>query len=234
MGGKLAVQKPGTAFGGFAYALEAQNVDSAPAFVVPPLREDASAPKPEGAADDKASGTEVVWEDCALREVLSREQLEAVIRKINALILPTVFEARVAEVSADKKTGVPKFNINVNGDIRDGNGGMSVLARYTHFNVAFLANAAQEVLRSIAAPLPGVDAVTLQVAPGEMTRSSGQEAKFFLVFLLTEELGRSTGGAGGPAVGDGSDAGGKALIAALGLPPPSSHDPPPDPSAPGL
>eukprot|EP00500_Bicosoecida_sp_ms1_P002857 CAMPEP_0203809494 /NCGR_PEP_ID=MMETSP0115-20131106/2318_1 /ASSEMBLY_ACC=CAM_ASM_000227 /TAXON_ID=33651 /ORGANISM="Bicosoecid sp, Strain ms1" /LENGTH=270 /DNA_ID=CAMNT_0050718229 /DNA_START=46 /DNA_END=858 /DNA_ORIENTATION=+ len=228
MGSGTSSPVPGSALGGYGYTLKAVvGSDGVPQFVVPPARgdagyaeatSDAKAAKALAEAEARAGGgggsggggdgkaaedaKPLVWEECPLRHVMTREQLGGIVAKVNAAVLPLAFEARALVVKPAAKKKPAMLTIDHNGDGRGPNSEV-VWGNHTRFNQELLAQVVGQVTARLADGVSGVDAVTIQIhTPGELARMGGGDAPadVYLLFVLREAIG-AAGGAGGAGGG---------------------------------
>lgn len=221
MGGTITTTRPGVHLGRHGFALEARPTTSGKVVFVAPPDSDKG-----GATAASVRGAQGVWDACPLRHVMSRSDLERILARVNATVLPLALESR-AIVLVRKSKGAPlHLQFNVSGDTRD-NDGNPIWMHYSQWNMQSAIHAAHTTLAAIAAATPGVDAFMLQLHNPKPSRSTeGLKVRVFLTFVLTNPL-PATGAAAGAAGGAGS-----AVSAEPPAVPPASTDAVPPPSAP--
>lgn len=137
------------------------------------------------------------WEECPLRELMTYEQLETILARVNGIVLPLLIESRVLKVKPSKKKGKPaKIEFDCVGDMP---GQYMVWSQKSHWDMAMLSRVANDTLRRLADAIDGLEAITVHAhTPKPWSMHSGRPC-FFLVFVFSEPHGAASRAAAGGA-----------------------------------
>mmetsp|Transcript_22507 Transcript_22507/g.52974 ORF Transcript_22507/g.52974 Transcript_22507/m.52974 type:complete len:282 (+) Transcript_22507:147-992(+) len=144
-----------------------------------------------------------VWEDCPLSDVMSYEQLETILARVNGYILPLLLESRVVKevhTKCKKKRTKRKLVLNNTGDMA-GNG-FPIWGRQSEWDMNMFARVANDALRKLAEPIEGLEAVTVHAHRSKVQVTQYEmEPGYHLLFIFTEPHGSGStrvaaGGAG--------------------------------------